>query len=67
MTLHQKDMSKEISYALRHSPEKFALVLDENGWVDVDRLIEALRQDKRSTSIGLDDLINMIDTSEKTS
>ncbi len=59
------NLSKEVSYALRHSPEKFGLVLDENGWVNVDELLEALRQDKKWTSIELDDLISMIEASDK--
>lgn len=58
-------LSKEVSYALRHSPEKFGLVFDENGWVNVDKLLEALRQDKKWTSIELDDLVNMIEVSDK--
>ena len=35
-----KDVSKFLSLILRHSPEKIGLKLDENGWADVDELIE---------------------------
>jgi putative RNA 2'-phosphotransferase len=33
-------MSKFLSLVLRHRPEHIGLVLDENGWADVDVLIE---------------------------
>ena len=33
-------VSKFLSLVLRHSPEQIGLVLDANGWADVDALIE---------------------------
>ncbi len=36
-------LSKEISYALRHHPEEYGLVLDVEGWVALDMLVDALR------------------------
>ncbi len=36
-------LSKEVAYALRHSPGKYELELDANGWVSVDQLLESLR------------------------
>lgn len=35
-----KSVSKFLSLVLRHSPEKIGLKLDENGWADVNELIE---------------------------
>ncbi|MDQ1167843.1 RNA 2'-phosphotransferase [Flavobacterium sp. SORGH_AS_0622] len=35
-----KSISKFLSLVLRHSPEKIGLKLDENGWADVNELIE---------------------------
>lgn len=35
-----KNISKFLSLVLRHSPETIELKLDENGWADVDELIE---------------------------
>ena len=35
-----KSVSKFLSLVLRHSPEKIGLKLDENGWADVEELIE---------------------------
>ncbi|HID73772.1 MAG TPA: RNA 2'-phosphotransferase, partial [Thermoplasmata archaeon] len=31
---------------LRHFPEKFDVELDEHGWADVDRLVEAIREQR---------------------
>jgi putative RNA 2'-phosphotransferase len=36
-------LSKRMSLALRHAPERFGLALDEGGWVRVDDLLAALR------------------------
>lgn len=58
-------LSKDVSYVLRHSPENLGLVMDENGWMNVDELIEALRKDEKWTSIELDDLIVMIEVADK--
>lgn len=35
-----KRLSKFLSYVLRHHPELIAIKLDENGWVNVDTLID---------------------------
>ena len=36
-------LSKRMSLALRHAPDRFGLVLDAGGWVAVDELLAALR------------------------
>lgn len=35
-------VSKRLSYVLRHRPDSVGVVLDANGWVDVDTLLAAL-------------------------
>ena len=40
MTRDKIQTSKFLSLVLRHQPEHIGLVLDENGWADVDELIE---------------------------
>lgn len=40
--------SKFLSLILRHKPEVVGLTLDENGWVDVDLLLQAIQQHNRS-------------------
>jgi putative RNA 2'-phosphotransferase len=39
MNSNQVKLSKFLSLVLRHKPEMIELILDENGWADVDRLI----------------------------
>jgi putative RNA 2'-phosphotransferase len=35
-------LSKTIAHALRHKPESYGLVLDQNGWVPLDALVAAI-------------------------
>lgn len=42
--IYYKQLSKKISQALRHNPRRFDLALDEEGWVDLAALIDALRK-----------------------
>jgi len=35
----QKEVSKHLSYVLRHKPEAIGIVLDKNGWTSVEDLI----------------------------
>lgn len=44
MTEHRTSVSKRMSHALRHAPEEYGLVLDDQGWVDISALIESIRQ-----------------------
>lgn len=44
MTLSDADLSRAVSHALRHEPWLYELELDEQGWVPVVALVEALRQ-----------------------
>lgn len=58
-------LSKEVSYALRHAPWEYELELDEQGWVEIDQLMQALHQSPEWQEVGLDDLRKMIVKSEK--
>ena len=59
------ELSKEISYALRHAPWEYELEMDEEGWVSVEQLLDALNNDEKWESISEKDLIVMIQKSEK--
>lgn len=37
------NLSKEVSYALRHAPWEYELELDSEGWVSVEQLISSFR------------------------
>lgn len=61
-------LSKEISYALRHAPWEYELELDDEGFVPVEQLIEAINAgaaEDYGRAITEDDLRHIIATSEK--
>ena len=39
-----KNLSKFMSLILRHKPETVGITLDENGWVDIQRLLYGIKQ-----------------------
>ena len=63
--MNYSELSKEISYALRHAPEEYDLTLDEQGWVPVDGLIAALKKREKYSDLTLQDIADMIQLSEK--
>lgn len=58
-------LSKEISYALRHAPWEYELEMDEEGWVFIEQLLDALNRENYWKSITQEDIQQMIDISEK--
>ncbi len=59
-------LSKTMAYALRHQPEKFGLYLDDEGWVPVQDLLTALRQQHSSwRDVSEADLATVIAQSDK--
>ena len=60
------ELSKEISYALRHAPWEFELELDEQGFVSIAQLLHALNESNEfEREIIQADLEQIIATSEK--
>lgn len=59
------ELSKEISYALRHAPWEYELKMDEEGWVSVGQLLDALNKNEKWKNISEKDLVVMIQKSEK--
>lgn len=59
------DLSREISYALRHAPWEYELEMDEEGWVPVEQLLDALHRTVKWSNICEADLNEMIEKSEK--
>ncbi|KNY25144.1 RNA 2'-phosphotransferase [Pseudobacteroides cellulosolvens] len=58
-------LSKEISYALRHAPWEYELELDENGAVDVQQLIDSLREDTKWQFVTIKDILKSMELSDK--
>ena len=60
-----EQLSKEISYALRHAPWEYELELDEEGWVPVVQLLAALQETGRWPNISQEDIVQMMARAEK--
>lgn len=58
-------LSREISYALRHAPWEYELEMDEEGWVSIEQLLDALHRKNEWNYVTQEHLQQMIDASEK--
>ena len=57
-----EQLSKTVSHALRYPPWEYELEHDEEGWVNVQDLLAALRIEQQEwRDISISDLIQMID------
>lgn len=66
MSINYTELSKEISYALRHAPWEYELELDAEGFVPIEQLLFALNEsEKYERNIDLTDLEHIIKISEK--
>lgn len=63
--MRDEELSREISYALRHAPWEYELEMDEEGWVPVEQLLDALHRAEKWSNISEKDLKDMIERSEK--
>jgi len=56
-----KQLSKTLSYALRHAPQKFGIELDEVGWTDLEGFVKILRQRRHSwANLQVADVLDMM-------
>jgi putative RNA 2'-phosphotransferase len=61
-----KLISKTISHALRHDPNRYGLVLDDNGFVSIELLIEVLRKyEQKWSNISYDDIVQVVNAFDK--
>lgn len=60
-----EELSKEISYALRHAPWEYELEMNEEGWVPTEQLLNALHRIEKWSNIRESDLNEMIEKSKK--
>ncbi len=59
----KKRIGKFLSLVLRHSPETIGIELDENGWANVQELIEKCK--KHRYHFTMTDLIEIVETNDK--
>lgn len=58
----EKKISKFLSYVLRHKPEEIGIELDENGWVDIDVLLDKM---KPRIEASFEDIQYVVDNNDK--
>lgn len=63
--LNYNELSKEVSYALRHAPWEYELEMDQDGWVSIEQLLDALHKNEKWIKVTEKDLTAMIEWSEK--
>lgn len=63
--MNYSELSKEVSYALRHAPWEYELEMDESGGVPLEQLLFSLHQTPKWEDVTKEDLIEMIERSEK--
>lgn len=63
--MNYSELSKEVSYALRHAPWEYELEMDESGGVPLEQLLFSLHQTSKWEDVTKKDLIEMIERSEK--
>jgi putative RNA 2'-phosphotransferase len=56
-------LSKFLSYVLRHEPEAIGLTLGDQGWVDIEDLVE--KGNAAGTRFSRDDLLQVVATNDK--
>ena len=61
--MKDKDISKLLSLVLRHKPEVIGIQLDQNGWVEVDFLLEKLKV--KSPDMNFERLEQIVYTNDK--
>ena len=65
-TPKQINISKTMSYALRHKPKQFDLELDEYGFVDINIFLSNLKKyDKKCKDLTMDELKEIVKTCPK--
>lgn len=59
------ELSRTLSYALRHAPWVFGLSLDSEGWVPVEELIRAIKRERKWDWLTQADLLRMVSRAVK--
>jgi putative RNA 2'-phosphotransferase len=65
-TKQYENISKFLSFILRHKPESIGLHLDDHGWARIESLINKTNQSTGNPKLSYDTIIEVVDTNEKT-
>jgi putative RNA 2'-phosphotransferase len=58
-------ISKRLSYILRHNPYRFKIALDEEGWADINNILNSLHNFKDLTDLKKEDLLYLISNQDR--
>ena len=58
-------LSKRLSYILRHNPSRFKVSLDEEGWVNIDNILDALHNFQDLIDLKKEDLFYLVSNQKK--
>lgn len=60
-----QNLSKTMSYILRHRPENFGIQLSKDGSVDIQTLLSSIQKHKGYSDVVIDDILHVVSTDEK--
>ncbi|KOS60593.1 RNA 2'-phosphotransferase [Lysinibacillus agricola] len=60
-----EELSKEVSYALRHAPWEYELEMDDEGWVSLEQLRAAFSATPKWRQLEVNEFIDMVNMAEK--
>ncbi len=60
-----ESLSRFLSYVLRHAPQEFGLVLDQSGFVSMDKLLAAMHAEARWRWVRKEDVLNLVASSPR--
>ena len=63
MAVDPVQLSKFLSFVLRHKPDAIGLALDPQGWASIDELVD--KGNAAGTLFGREDLLHVVETSDK--
>jgi putative RNA 2'-phosphotransferase len=63
MSVNATQLSKFLSFVLRHKPDSIGLILDQQGWACIEDLIA--KGNAAGTSFGRAELLNVVESSDK--
>ena len=58
-------LSKELSYALRHDPSAYFLILDDNGWCNLDCLLNSFNSKNAFGKVSVERIQSIVDDCDK--
>lgn len=63
--MKETELSKIISHALRHEPEKYNLFLSETGWVSIEELVKGIKANGDCSDLTSDDIVRVVNNAVK--